>query len=108
MSVESALRSVESIKDEKQVPPTEVYYQHGVESDIYEDGTVDPVYQAKARLLNRAIQEIGMGKYQVGAQSILPCISGLICVQLLVAAFRCRRVRLVCVRRSSLIVNQVV
>ena len=27
--------------------------------------TVDPVYQAKARILNHAIQEIGMGKYQV-------------------------------------------
>ena len=36
--------------------------------DIYEDGTVDPVYQAKARLLNIAIQEIGMGRYQVRPQ----------------------------------------
>ena len=34
-------------------------------NDIYEDGTIDPVYQAKARLLNMAIQEIGMGRYQV-------------------------------------------
>ncbi|RPD62611.1 MFS general substrate transporter [Lentinus tigrinus ALCF2SS1-7] len=29
-----------------------------------EEGGVDPVYQAKARLLNDAFQEIGMGKYQ--------------------------------------------
>lgn len=35
--------------------------------DLYEEGSIDPVYQAKARLLNRAIQEIGMGKYQVCA-----------------------------------------
>lgn len=35
-------------------------------TDLFEDGTVDPVYQAKARVLNAAIQEIGMGKYQVG------------------------------------------
>jgi len=28
------------------------------------DGTLDPVYEAKARILNDAIQEIGMGKYQ--------------------------------------------
>lgn len=28
------------------------------------DGTFDPVYEAKARVLNRAIQEIGMGRYQ--------------------------------------------
>jgi hypothetical protein len=27
-------------------------------------GTLDPVYEAKARVLNRAIQEIGMGWYQ--------------------------------------------
>ncbi|KAI1082112.1 MFS general substrate transporter [Whalleya microplaca] len=27
-------------------------------------GTIDPVYEAKARVLNRAIQEIGMGWYQ--------------------------------------------
>lgn len=32
--------------------------------DLFE-GTIDPVYQAKARVLNHAIQEIGMGKYQV-------------------------------------------
>jgi len=33
--------------------------------DLYNDGYVDPVYQAKARILNRSIQDIGMGKYQV-------------------------------------------
>ncbi|KAH8809391.1 MFS sugar transporter-like protein [Xylogone sp. PMI_703] len=39
--------------------------------DIYQEddaaipkGTIDPVYEAKARVLNRAIQEIGMGWYQ--------------------------------------------
>ena len=32
--------------------------------DLFED-SIDPVYQAKARILNHAIQEIGMGKYQV-------------------------------------------
>ena len=34
-------------------------------TDLFEDGSVDPVYQAKARVLNSAMQEIGMGKYQV-------------------------------------------
>ncbi|KAG9026010.1 hypothetical protein FS837_004756, partial [Tulasnella sp. UAMH 9824] len=33
-------------------------------SDILPEGAVDPVYQAKAEVLNRAIQEIGFGKYQ--------------------------------------------
>ncbi len=32
--------------------------------DIFE-GSIDPIYEAKARILNEAIQEIGMGKYQV-------------------------------------------
>ena len=33
--------------------------------DLISDETVDLVYQAKARVLNQAIKEIGMGKYQV-------------------------------------------
>lgn len=33
---------------------------------LYEEGSIDPIYQAKAHLLNSAIQEIGMGRYQVG------------------------------------------
>ena len=28
------------------------------------EGTIDPVYEAKAHLLNNAVQSIGMGKYQ--------------------------------------------
>lgn len=35
----------------------------GVDEDQAIDG-VDPVYAAKARVLNRAIMDIGMGKYQ--------------------------------------------
>ncbi|KAH7380596.1 major facilitator superfamily domain-containing protein [Pyrenochaeta sp. MPI-SDFR-AT-0127] len=31
---------------------------------VLEEGSLDPVYEAKARLLNKAIQDIGMGKYQ--------------------------------------------
>ena len=33
--------------------------------DLHDEGSVDPVYQAKARILNNALQEIGMGRYQV-------------------------------------------
>ena len=36
-----------------------------VKEDLHDEGSVDPVYQAKARILNHALQEIGMGKYQV-------------------------------------------
>jgi hypothetical protein len=32
---------------------------------LHDDESVDPVYHAKARVLNQALQEIGMGKYQV-------------------------------------------
>ncbi|KAF2852380.1 membrane transporter [Plenodomus tracheiphilus IPT5] len=31
---------------------------------VIEDGSLDPVYEAKAKVLNKAIQDIGMGKYQ--------------------------------------------
>lgn len=52
---------LENVEDSKQF--ARVAETH----DIYEQGEsgVDPVYQAKARLLNDAFQEIGMGKYQV-------------------------------------------
>ena len=33
--------------------------------NIYSEGTIDPIYQAKAMILNDALQEIGMGRYQV-------------------------------------------
>ncbi|KAF8603132.1 MFS general substrate transporter [Ceratobasidium sp. AG-I] len=56
--------------------------------DILPLGSVDPVYQAKAELLNAAIQEIGMGKYQwhlfivTGfgwlADNLWPIVTGLI------------------------------
>ena len=42
-------------------------YKITITQDLYEEGTLDPVYQAKARLVSAAIQEIGMGKYQVRA-----------------------------------------
>ncbi|KAK0444684.1 MFS general substrate transporter [Armillaria borealis] len=32
--------------------------------DVYSQGTLDPIYQRKAHILNDAIQDIGMGKYQ--------------------------------------------
>ena len=32
--------------------------------DVYDEPAPDPVYQAKARILNDALQDIGMGKYQ--------------------------------------------
>ena len=46
---------------------------HDATSDIYsEDPGPDRVYHAKARLLNNAVQEIGMGKYQVRLQPRSP------------------------------------
>lgn len=36
----------------------------GLTEDLFTDDAVDPVYQARARILNDALQEIGMGKYQ--------------------------------------------
>ena len=60
------MKSDELAKDGGSPPPlySDVSIQKA-NNDIYEDGTIDPVYQAKARVLNAALQEIGMGKYQV-------------------------------------------
>ncbi|KII86743.1 hypothetical protein PLICRDRAFT_267090 [Plicaturopsis crispa FD-325 SS-3] len=61
---------------------------HAETQDLYTDDAVDPVYQAKARILNDALQEIGMGKYQwylfvvAGfgwlADNLWPIVTGLI------------------------------
>jgi len=40
--------------------------------DLYEGNYHDPVYEAKARILNRAIQDIGMGRYQVSVNLNMP------------------------------------
>ncbi|EEB90801.1 hypothetical protein MPER_10946, partial [Moniliophthora perniciosa FA553] len=67
--------------------------QHGEKKlvlldDMFEDGAIDPVYQAKGRILNAAIQEIGWGRYQMYlfccagfgwfADSVWPIMTGLI------------------------------
>lgn len=38
--------------------------------DLYgeDDSGVDPVYEAKAKMINDAFEEIGMGRYQVGSR----------------------------------------
>ncbi|OAL43219.1 MFS general substrate transporter [Pyrenochaeta sp. DS3sAY3a] len=41
------------------VPPTQ-----NAPISVLEDGSLDPVYEAKAKVLNKAIQDIGMGRYQ--------------------------------------------
>lgn len=63
--------SIEIVKDNDD--PRDQYqdvYVQDASNDIYEEGSVDPVYQAKARLLSAAIQEIGMGRYQVRARFV--------------------------------------
>lgn len=54
--------------DSPKIDPEKAGYAFEVElQDVYEEGEsgIDPVYHAKARVLNSAFQEIGMGKYQV-------------------------------------------
>ena len=38
---------------------------------IFAGDSVDPIYQMKAQILNDAIQDIGMGRYQVRAPLFL-------------------------------------
>ena len=40
--------------------------------DLHDEGSVDTVYQAKAHILNQALQEIGMGRYQVRIPTDFP------------------------------------
>ena len=68
MSVKSESHSIKSV-NHPDTQPAILATQ-----DLYDEGSVDPVYQAKARVLNRALQEIGMGKYQVHVLC-LPSIS---------------------------------
>lgn len=57
------------VKDSDIQVTTETVY--GDESD-----SMDPVYEHKARILNNAIQEIGMGRYQVSFVLIEPTSVG--------------------------------
>jgi len=69
---------------------------HEATEDIYSSDEIpglDRVYHAKARLLNNAIQEIGMGKYQVRSQLYLPRI---FTNPSTVVALRRHRFRMVC------------
>jgi len=58
--------------------------------DLHDEGSVDPVYHAKARVLNPALQEIVMGRYQVQIRTLLPSVLEIVTVSILVGAI-CRR-----------------
>ena len=58
-----------SAKDETVVTTRDIYT-----FDV-DDGSLDRVYHIKARLLNNAIQRIGMGKYQARTVSYAIAIS---------------------------------
>jgi hypothetical protein len=49
--------------DEKTLHDVDIHTRDVLGAD--DAGVVDPVYHAKARIVNDALQEIGMGKYQV-------------------------------------------
>ncbi|KAF9805967.1 hypothetical protein IEO21_08879 [Rhodonia placenta] len=75
-------------KDIRDAAPAFLEYTKASEDDLFEQGSVDPIYEAKARLLNHAVREIGMGRYQwylfvvAGfgwfSDSVWPLIGGLI------------------------------
>ena len=57
-----------SLKQRKP-PITDAFVESAATSSVvenlYKEGVLEPVYHAKTLVLNRALQEIGMGKYQV-------------------------------------------
>lgn len=79
--------------DEKKSEASVQIYE--ITDDIYSLDDVpglDRVYHAKARLLNNAIQEVGMGKYQVRPQPSPP--ANPTNPSSTVVALRCRRFRM--------------
>lgn len=55
---------------------TEKHVFQAETQDVFDEPSLDPVYHAKARILNDALQDIGMGKYQaslVSFRSLSPC-----------------------------------
>lgn len=59
---ENDLKKVE--EDNHRDGTQEVPSIHEAPVSVLEEGTLDPVYEAKAKVLNKAIQDIGMGRYQ--------------------------------------------
>ncbi|KAF2660539.1 MFS general substrate transporter [Lophiostoma macrostomum CBS 122681] len=53
-----------TIDERKTSSPTEVASIEQAPAAVLEEGSLDPVYEAKAKVLNKAIQDIGMGRYQ--------------------------------------------
>ncbi|KAF8988554.1 MFS general substrate transporter [Cyathus striatus] len=72
--------------------PEEAHIQAQTD-DVLSDDAMDPIYRAKARVLNNALQEIGMGRYQWGlfivtgfgwlADNLWPIVTGLILTQVI-------------------------
>jgi hypothetical protein len=50
-------------KDKEQLQVISQAATHAETHDVFQ--SEDPIYQAKMHILNNALQEIGMGKYQV-------------------------------------------
>ncbi|KAF2133457.1 membrane transporter [Dothidotthia symphoricarpi CBS 119687] len=51
-------------KKTDEISAGEIPSVHNAPAGVIEEGSLDPVYEAKAKVLNKAIQDIGMGKYQ--------------------------------------------
>lgn len=67
-----------SEKHKGDVVTSELVIQADTENVYDEHDSLDPVYAAKAKILNDSLQEIGMGKYQV-RPSLNPMSSTSLC-----------------------------
>ncbi|PVI01381.1 MFS general substrate transporter [Periconia macrospinosa] len=61
MAESQKLAAEEQSKDNAHEIPSSV---HEAPAAVLGEGALDPVYEAKAKILNKAIQDIGMGRYQ--------------------------------------------
>lgn len=72
MSSNDEKKSQDGVDDKQTTVDVEIA-DFGFTKDMYDasESGVDPAYQAKARRLNEAFAEIGMGKYQVRVYGIV-------------------------------------
>lgn len=55
--------SIESLSGPQTPEPVVVGGGAGLSTSVIPEGSLDPIYEAKARVLNSAMLEIGFGKY---------------------------------------------
>lgn len=65
------MSSPTDVPDENRSATIAPKHEHGHLETVYSENTIDAGYFAKAQILNEAVQNIGIGRYQLYVQQIL-------------------------------------